>query len=447
MKKLLIAALLVLASRASAQIIPAGDNSYSGYLANEAGLAYSKNYTLDLAPYNGSRVSAQVIYGTTTYSVATFTDGSQSTVSFTVVNYAKLMSAKATDYLTVSAVTGLANAQITFTDNYYRSTLLINGRDWTVGATTGATATSIAAAINANIPGVTAVASGAIVYSTAASVGSRYNLYAMSSNNGNITVNAANFAGGQDAAYLTIGGTVLTYGASGLGTFSGASNGAMATSIASAITASSLGLTAGATGAVVYATSTLNGTQYNYAVASSSPGYLSVSASTMTGGTNSGATAGKSYIYSSAHGLTLGLPVLYASNSATIGGLTNQTTYYAIPEGANYVSLATTSARAVLGLPLVVTSTTSQITAHTPSLTPLALAGSPAVIWQSSNDNTNYVTAASTGSISISASGDLGVDFGAYNYRYLRLKATGPTAGGVLLQVPVNIKQDGIGRF
>ena len=446
MKTLIVAAILAIASSAAAQIypVPSGSNdgnSYNGYLANESGLSYNKKYVLDISKYDGSKVSAQVIYGTTAFNTTTFSDGRQSTGNITVVSYAVLSSATATDYITVTSTSNLINSQLTVTDPNYQIYVLYNGFDWNTGATTALTAKSLASAIS-NISGLSASSAGNVVYATA-TYGAIGNLFKFVSNNSSVSVNAAYFTGGRDPAVLTIGGTAFPYGS-----WTGSSNGAVATSIASAINASTLKLAAIARGSVVYATSTLNGTAYNYNMLSSTPVALTVSASTMSGAVDPAFSLGGSSIYSLAHGLTTGLPVLYTANSASIGGLTDQTTYYAIPAGTNYVSLATSSVQAQFGLPIVFTSSTTQLSAHAPTLAPLANAGTSTFIWQVSNDGTNYITAPSTGTVIIGNSPtDLGIDFGYLNYRYLRLNVTAPTAGGVMVVAPINIKQDGIGRF
>jgi hypothetical protein len=46
-----------------------------------------------------------------------------------------------------------------------------------------------------------------------------------------------------------------------------------------------------------------------------------------------------------------------------------------------------------------------------------------------------------------SSASDLLIDFGSFNFRYLRSSIVAPTAGAMLLQIPVNIHQDGIGSF
>ena len=176
--------------------------------------------------------------------------------------------------------------------------------------------------------------------------------------------------------------------------------------------------------------------------------YTSTTFSAVTFDTNSYTLNGH-IIAAPAHGLTRGLPVLYnVATGPAIVGLTTQTTYYIIPAGGGLVELATTSARAISGNYVTMASTTTSANSYT--LTPLAIGGTATYIWQSSNDGSNWVTNPSSGTVTMGYTNpatDLAVDFGFYNYRYLRQNVTAPTSGGLFLQTVVNIKQDGIGRF
>jgi hypothetical protein len=353
LKRLILGAMIFCPAMVFAQINPApagsnDGNSYSGYLVNTPGQAFSKTFPIDLSVYDASKVSVQVIYGTAAFASSTFTDGAQSSGTITISSYSAL-----------------------------------------VGQT------------------------------------------------------------------LNINGTVFTGGASASGTtFAAAtSNAATATSLAAAINATFTTIVSsnGATTSVVHTTSTINGAAYNYSIVSSTPAAMTVLAGGMTGGITPVFALGGSNIQITGNGYTLGLPLLYTKNSATIGGLTDQTTYYAIPVGSNFIQLATTSAQAVLSVPVIFTSTTTQLVAHAPAFSVPVIAGSPTFIWQSSNDNLNWGTAPSTGTVTVNISSavptNLLYDLGVYDYRYLRLNFTGPTQGAVNLAVPVNIKQDGIGRF
>ncbi len=432
-------------SASAGSLRPAGPGAYSGNLVNEAGLAYSNTFLLDMAQYGALEVSAQTIFSTVTYTSPTFSDGSKSTGNITVVNYLGLSAAKATNKLTVTANTWPLGSVINV-----NGTSLRGGIEWAKGNVSSNTATNIAAAINA-LADFDANAVGSVIYTTAAVVGSAGNTYFLISNTSSITVNALKFGGGQDNAVLTINGTSLTQGTQWSAE---TSNGVTALNIAAAIGTAftTLVSTNGvAKSAIVYATSTLNGSVYNYSMVSSTQNSLSVSGALMTGGTAPGDVLGsKVFTAAGTFGLPLALPVLYAVGSnPAIGGLTTGTTYFAVPLGGNTFSLAKYSSSAVAGLSAdfvtVAASTASGTTANTYTLAPLAWAGSATYLWQTSNDNSNWSTAPSTGTVTItstSAGSPLSINWGVLGYRYLRLNFTAPTSGGLAIQVPVYLKQD-----
>lgn len=453
MKKLkrLIAGLLIFTPAAVfAQISPAqpgAGNSYSGYLVNQPALAYSNTYALDLSKYQASKASAQVLLSSVNFTSPTFTDGSQSTASVRVISVTGLSSAAATGQVTIVSTSSLGGAQIRLNNN-----VLVNGADWFTGATTQLTAVSLAAALS-KVPNISASAAGGIAYATA-TYGSYANVYAFTSNNTSATVSGATLTGGADNAVLTIGGKTLTQGKDWQ---VGATTTTAVLSLGNAIANASLSLSTAASGTtgIIYTTSTLNGAAYNYTLVSSTPTALSVSQAVYTNGVNPGfALSGVKFTSSTSTGLSLALPILYAIGSnPAIGGLTTGTTYYVVPVGSTSFSLAKYSTSAVAGLSsdyATVTSTNSGTTAHTYTIAPLAWAGNATFVWQSSDDNTNWATAASTGTVTFSSSSanlNSLIDFGVYNFRYLRLNFTAPTSGAALLQVPMNIKQDGIGPF
>ena len=459
--KLLLAGLMVFPAIAFAQIVPAptgsnDGNSYSGKLLSNPGLAYSANFAMDLSVYDASKFSAQVIFSTVTFANVPILDGSQSTGSYTISSYAALSSAAATDQVTITT-NGLAGACLTLQYN-----TICEGQQWALGASTQASALNIAAAISL-LPNLSAGVGGAaqsVVYATA-TYGSYANSYVFTSNSSSMVVTNPLFSGGADNAVVTINGKALTQG-TGSGQWAAATNNATtATNLAAVIAAAGLGLNAAASGAVVTATSTLNGAAYNYSLLTSTPTALSVLHPTMINGTNPGlALGGKVLTDATATGLTLGLPVLFpVSANPAIGGLTQGTTYYAYPTSNFSFELALYSTSAVAGSPasdfIVVTGTNSQVTAHTYTISALPWLNAATFIWQSSDDNSNWFTSQYTGNVSTgtvtiystTTAADFPLDFGVFNYRYLRFSFTAPTDGALNISVPVNIKQDGIGRF
>lgn len=452
--KLLLAGLMIFPAAASfAQIIPVptasnDGNSYNGPLVNvPGGLAFSNTYPMDLGKYVASKVSAQVLLSSVNFTSPTFSDGSESTASVRVITVTGLSSATATDQITVTTNVFASNPTITV-----QNCVLTMGQQFQKGATKQATAVNLAAAITACVPAINTSASGGIVYATA-TYGSYANSYAFVSNSSSMTVGSALMTGGADNAVLTINGKTLTQGKDWT---AGASTTTAVLSLGNAIAGAGLSLSTAASGnlGVIYATSTLNGTAYNYTLTTSSPTVLSVSQAVFTNGTNPGDTLGSQKITGNAAALPLALPILYAIGAnPAIGGLTTGTTYYVVPLGGNSFSLAKYSTSAVAGLSAdyaTVTSTNSGTTAHTYTIAPLAWAGNVTFVWQASNDNANWATAPSTGTVTFSSSTsnlDSLIDFGVFNFRYLRFNFTAPTSGAANIVVPVNIKQDGIGRF
>lgn len=411
---------------------------YNAKLTNETALAYNNTYSVDLLATGIGSLSAQATYSSATVPTAQFQDGAQATGGFTVLNYAALKAASATDSITVVSTTGLVGATINVPGFVFS-----NGIDWATGADANATAASLAAAL-ATVPYLSVSHSGNVVYATA-TAGSFYNTYAVLSNNANLSIASPLFTGGQDNAWIAINGARLNQG---MQWTAATSNAATASSLASAINAaSSLNkkLKAQASGAVVASTSTLNGAVYNYPLQTSTPTALSASGARMTGGANAAFSLGGNVFSSPANGLTLALPVLYTQGSAAIGGLADQTTYYAIPTSAGSFMLSTSQSGALAGTGLVVvTSTNTQLPAsqHTYTLAPLGITGVPSFKWEASNDSVNWidlnvssVTMGPTGTpYSVPPTSTLW-SFGFIGTRYLRLNAVAPATGGILLQV------------
>lgn len=474
MKKLkrLIAGLLIFTpAMVAAQISPAptkvgggdnGGNSYNGFLFNFTDLTYSTSATVDMSIYNGSKVSAGVYAGSATIPAVNIWDGSESTGNIVVLNYLALSSASATDSITVKSTNGLTGASISI-----NGIVLANGAQWLQQPTTTGTAISIMNAITAAFPQLKSTQASSIVYTTA-TFGSYANTWAYTSTTSSITVASATFMGGQDIASFTINGQKFTEGFGATQWAAQTNSSVTAGNIAALINKSSTTLlivsTNGFTSQTVYTTSTLNGSAYNYAITSSSP--TALSSTTMTGGINPQfALGGKVFTSSITENFTLAMPVFMSSAAATVvGGLTFGTTYYVVPLGSYSFELAkfSTSAIADFGLSgstvdlVVITSTNSQVGTNTykfNAVIPNGLSLST-YTWQSSDDGVNWATSIATAAVTGPATISTTVvptpgliDFGFYNFRYLRFNVTASTGGGVFIQVPINIKQDGTGRF
>ncbi len=451
---LALAALLALVGNAVAQISPSGKTSYNGLLVNETGLAYDKAYPIDLAAYEAAHVSAQVLYTSGTFTSGTFSDGNQSTGSITLpLLQTRLSSATATGSITILSTFSTTGISVMVGGRPF-----VGGVDFAVGFTTNAAAANLAAAINAaslsGLATVTVTAPSNVLNLSASTYGTAGNGILLATSNANIaTVSAAHLGGGQDNAVITINGVTLTAqkglstapaGYFTVTTSSAATRAKMVTainaysSLSSIVTATDCSTTAAE---IVCLTSVLNSSNYAWSASTTA---LTLTNSTLYGGTAAAFSLGGSII-TLTNSWTTALPVLYTANSASIGGLTDQTTYFVIPQPGQ-IKLATTSALAQAGTAIVFTSTTSQTSPNSPSLAPLAITGTPSFTWQSSNDNSHWATVLTTGTIGMTSyanpAADKLFDFGAYTFRYLRLNVTAPTAGGIYLNVPVYIKQN-----
>ncbi len=429
-----LGALVIIAAAHAATIV------YNAALVNETALAYNNTYSLDLQSIGITSLSAQAIYSSATVAAQTFQDGTQSTGSFSVVTNTALVAASATNNITVLDNTALTGASLIL-PGY----VLQQGIDWSVMDVASNTAASIRTAL-LTVPGLkaTRAAGSSIVYTTAPATGSYYNSWPLvSSTPTALSVATPFYTGGLDNAAVSLNGVVLRQGQQWN---AGATGALTATAIASAINSNSLLnkiVSAGAVGSVVTATSTLTGVNAFY-LKSSTPTALAPNHPAMTGGTAS------SYVLNGqitipAHGLTLGLPVLYSTgNSIVIGGLTNQTTYYVVPIDANTIGLSSTAVVALTGVYKTFTSSTTQLSAQTATLTPLPIAGVPSFFWQVSNDNSSWNTLA-VSSVTMGPTGTAYAipptstlwSFGYIGTRYLRLNVTAPTAGGISLNVRV----------
>lgn len=421
----------------------AGTGIYRGTLADESALSYDKNYTLDLAREDLESVSMMAVYSSATVPSFSFTDGHVATGQISVSTSAALTSAlaaaKGTDTITVSSNTykALNYAYLTINGIVYT-----NGYEWLKGTTANATAISIKNAVNANPGyGITASTTAAnVVTLTCARAGSFCNRYTVTSSTpAALTVATARFTGGVDNAYVVINGVPLTSGtdwtavATATGTARSISNAIMANTSLNSIVRSTW-----TADGVVFATSTAVGVGTNYALYSSTPSVLTLSGNAMSGGASTSVDTTNGRINKSSHKLTTALPVLFAAASGTPPGtLVSGTTYYAVPSDDNSFGLASISAKAQAGNADVGISTQTLGGGGSFSISPLTITGTPGLVWQESNDGVNYLVV-SVSSVTISTpytAGSYFWDFGTVNARYLRLSVTGPTTGGLDLNV------------
>jgi hypothetical protein len=476
-KKLVVAGLACLTVSA----VHAGTVKYNGYLANESGVAYAKTYPLPLNSYAIDQMSFQLNWATAAPAVVTFTDGSESTGAITVTSNTGISTAAASAYLTVRS-TNVAGACITYF-NGITSQMTCNPGSWRVDVTSD-TAADIASQMSTQFSAILSTSNtSSNVYSTATLVGSAGNSMTFTSNTSSITVNGITlltgpFSCGQDGATLWIGNTQYKFGGN---VTIGAAASNTATNLAAAITASSMttNITALAIGAVVTATSTVVGTQMNVALYSSTQSALTISPYTssstitgvavgaMIGGTNSAYTlvGGSATVISATNPYSpltdalgmpvqiiptpmVALPVLYAQGSSAITGLTDKTTYYAIPVTVASFGLATTSTGAVAGKFITLTSSQTKATADSYTLTAIPCSGTAAGKFEASNDGTTWVQYPGISTNTFTAvypSSSTVFDLGSPNYANVRFNLnTLPTWGGLILQIVPNGKNSGL---
>jgi hypothetical protein len=290
---------------------------------------------------------------------------------------------------------------------------------------------------------------GSVVYATATAASAAGNTYTLTASTTNLTVSSSSFLGGQDTATFTINGKVFTAGVS----YSTGTTTTDATNLATAITNSSttIGVVASGAGALLVATSTVNGASTNYAMSTNQTGLLTLSGAKMTGGTTSATTVSTSTINIPSHGFTRGLEVVYSTGSGvTMNPLVNGTTYFVIVVDANDVQLALASTSAVAGTSIVITSSSSQTTAHNLTLTPEPFVqGTASGKFQVSNDGINWndflttaqnVTVSSNTFVAVNPSSSAVQDWGPIDYGWLQYTTIAPTQGGVKLKVILNAK-------
>jgi hypothetical protein len=446
MKRFLTIAAACASLLASIAVVHAARVIYNQTLVNETALAYNNTYALDLgssplAWSNIDSLSMQAAYSSATISAVTFTDGTPSTATITISSYSALSAAKGSNTLTVVSTTVLSGSQFVLNGRPFNE-----GDLWSKKASTTLTAVNITNAINADseVDSIFSATNTAnVVTITCRSSSTACNNYTLTSSTpAALTAGAAKFKGGKNEGVLIIAGQALTNNTDFI---AATSNAVTAKAISDAIQANSIlaseiKSTWTAAG-VVTATSAVVGAGIRYNMWSSSYTAMAPFAPQFYGGTASNIVTASSKLNIAAHGFTTGLPVLYAKTAGTDpGALVSGTTYYVIKVDANNLKLASSQANAILGTAVSIATQTAQGRGSF-SLTPLAIAGTPAFKWQYSNDNSNWVDmSVSSVTMTSLAPATTVWDFGSITYRYIRLNVTAPTAGGISLVVT------GVGR-
>ncbi len=348
----------------------------------------------------------------------------------------------------------LNNAVLTVNGSAYLNGYLWKSQDPNGIDNSSMTATSIANLLN-NISGMKAQVSpsnSSVVVATATTPGTAGNSFTIVSSTPSVmTAASASFAGGRSTATVTIAGTVLTYGVDW--TIGATSSGTVLSSttakgVSDAITANStlnqIVRSTWTSGGLVITTAAVAGVSGNYPM-SSGTGALTVATPLFTGGAASAINLATDQITITNHGLSTALAVLFSSAAGTVPTpLVGSTTYYPIVVDANTIKIATTSALAVAGTAVNLTSMTAT-GGGSFSLAPLAFTGSATGAWQLSNDDLNWINmsvATITVTSTTTANASTYWDFGQVNSHFIRFNFTGPTTGGVAIKVTPNGKSN-----
>lgn len=428
-----------LAAVAASVAIAAGvAYAFLGGLVVNGNFAASQKISIPLGG-GVSGLGVVVTYSSPSFSQATFTSGQVSTGSITIADNTKLSTASATDSIVVNSTSGSQGDYVSMSFPIQPGAAVVSvSRDWRYGPTVSSAATSLAAALSrysAPLGGVQFIASGNVVYATAP-VSALYNgIHVFASNSTTLTAAHATFVGGRSSAIVYVNGSRFQ---ANRDYAVGVSASASATNLAAAINArAGLNALVAATpsGSAVNIVGLVTGG--TYALSTTNSAAASVSAATTYGAVAASWKLGGKTIALPAHGLPVGLAVLFSgSNTYKIDPLVDQTTYYAIPASADSISLATTPALALAGTALVWTSSQTLTASSTYKIAPLAFsAGSAGFALDVSNDGITWAPLANTSSFTYTSPGSSTWSFGALPYRFLGLDFTGPSAGAVRLQV------------
>lgn len=175
---------------------------YDADLVNNPTLAYSTTVAVNLGDLGVDTISLQSIYSTATLSAFSLDDGRKATGTITVISTQSLTTAR----LVVSGC------------------VFDQGDTWSVGASTAATADSIATAMNASpcLSGVvtsTRPAPSSVIYSTAVTIGTAGNSIALAVyNSTQIAVSGSVFSNGDDSSFSVADDDVTISGGHGIST-------------------------------------------------------------------------------------------------------------------------------------------------------------------------------------------------------------------------------------
>lgn len=382
------------------------------------------------------RFSVQAVYGSGNGSTHTITSGARAQATITVANAssALVISTRSSVIVNVFSTSGVTGDAVTINGIVFRE-----GANWSIGASTTASATNLTARIDAH-PDFTATSVGSTVTVRYDTLGTSGNgLPVLTSDSTNLVISAATMTGGVAKHTININGITLTEGS----TFAVASTSmTTASNLMAAINANSTlasqlvasTTTASSTSTAIVTLNALETGQSAFNIYTSTPSFFGISAG-FPGGATSDISIVTDIITKTGHGLTTALPVLVATSGTNVAptGLFGGTTYYAIKINDNKYALATSQANAIAGTKIDLTGITNEAVASLFPV-PLSLAAGNGFYWQASNDGTNFSTL-SIASVTYSAAGTTVWDFGVFNYKYIAVNFLKPTNGAIQLLI------------
>lgn len=403
------------------------------------------------------RASIQVIYATASPVADQFTSGAKAAINFTVSDWRQIQGRASSATVTVfSTGTNLSGFSITINGKEY-----LEGRDWSKGITSTASALALGttlhahtdydAAVTSNVITLVAAATGSYANSFTLTTSSSPRLWVTRTLNADNNPSSAPWTNGRNPGYIFIAGRTLTEGTSFFASISSA-----VTAIAvhnairddvylSQIIKSTPATTSPTNRGAIYTTATLNGIEFMYPM-SVSTGFAMSGPYMNSMSTPCNVSLSSDIIRQTNHGYNTGLALLYSTTSITggadsnptigaIGGLTAKTTYFAIKVNNDEYKLAPTAVAASSGGAADLTSLPE--TAFAFNVVPIPFtantsAGSAlGAKWQYSNDGSNWIdySGSSITSTGLQVSGTTAWDFGEYGYRFLRFSYTAPVFG------------------
>jgi len=394
--------------------------------------SFSTRAIINVSGYD--RFSVQAVYGSGNQSTHTITSGARAQATITVANTssALVVSTRASVTVNVFLNSGVTGDAVTINGIVFRA-----GSNWTLGASSIASAANLAAIVDAH-PDFMATSLGSTVTVRYATLGTSGNgLPVLTSDATNLVISAATMTGGIAQHTVNINGITLTEGsnfavattsmttASNLMTAINANATLAAQLVASTTTATS-------TATAIVTLKALDAGQSAFSLYTSTPAFFTIGTG-FPGGATSDISIVTDIITKTGHGLTTALPVLIATTGSNVAptGLFGGTTYYAIKINDNSYALATSQANAIAGTKIDLTGITNEAVASLYPV-PLSLAAGNGFYWEASNDGTNFSTL-SISSVTYSAAGNTVWDFGVFNYKYVAVNFLKPTNGAIQL--------------